>query len=120
MVCSVDERYYRDEARKLADLARDYLRLIGETWEGREMVRRYLRWPDLEPLPAIVTHRRVLERLHAMVDFLCQLEGLLGLPEDGWMIEKRRDGVIYFIPPTEEQKHGRPEYGWHWEHRAAA
>lgn len=111
-VCGVDFDYYRSEARQLESLARDYMGLIGETMAGRYALRR-LRLPDEKPLPWIVTHRRIIERLHQMVDFLCQLEVLVGLPNDGWMIEKRRAGVIVFVPPTEKQ-HDRHEYGWHW------
>ncbi|MFB0827746.1 hypothetical protein ACEU07_20940 [Chromobacterium violaceum] len=117
-VCRVDFDYYREEAKKLGELCRDYLNFIGETMEGRYALHR-LRFPDYAPLPQIVTHRKVLERLHLMVDFLCRLEVLMDCPDDGWMIERRKAGVIVFVPPT-EKRHDRPEYGWHWQRRAAA
>lgn len=112
-VCGVDFDYYIDQAGKLAQLCRDYLNVLTETDEGRYLISE-LRLPDCTPLSWVITHRRILQRLHSMVDFLCRLEVLLGCPEDGWMIEKRRAGVIVFIPPT-EVKYSRPEYGWHWD-----
>lgn len=117
-VCGVDFDYYREEARQLAGLARDYVNFLEETMEGRYALHN-LRFRDDPPLSWTITHRRIIERLHQMVDFLCQLEVLAGLPDDGWMIEKRRAGVIVFVPPTEKQ-HDRPEYGWHWQRGGTA
>lgn len=116
-VCGVDFDYYRDQARQLGQLCRDYLNCLAETDEGRYVLHG-IRLPAADPLPWVITHRGILTRLHTMVDFLCQLEAALGCPDDGWMSERRRAGVICFVPPT-EKKHDRPEYGWHWQRAAA-
>ncbi len=99
--CAVDVLYYKREARKLAQLARDYIAFIGETEEGR-CAMRAMRLPDFEPLSYGCTHRETIERLYSMVDFLCRLEAIAGCPDDGYMTEKRRNGELFFMPPTIE------------------
>jgi hypothetical protein len=99
--CAIDVLYYKQEARQLAQLARDYLAFIGETEEGRGAIRA-MQLPDFAPLSYSCTHRQMLERLYSMADFLCRLDAIAGCPDDGYMIEKRRNGELFFMPPTIE------------------
>lgn len=101
-----DWDFYHSEIRRLIERMNKYTAIISMTLEGRYLLSRF-KAPVLAPLSiSKVTHRQFIERLHIMIDVLCEIEALAGLQENGFYNEQRRNGSILFIPPS-ENKHER-------------
>lgn len=99
-----DFSFYRDEARKLAQLASDYWVMFQKSPEGRAMLQG-VKVPN-NPMPVIGTHRQILEWLYGRADFIAQLEYRAGFDAtDGHMAAQIWNDQLQFIPPTEEYRH---------------
>ena len=99
--CIADWDFYRDEWRKLAQLATDYLSAFRQSPEGRVRLDGFV-IPELGHLNRIgTTHRRVIERLYWLADIVAQLEYRAGFDQtDGYLAAQIWSGKPLFIPPT--------------------
>lgn len=103
VICGQDWDYYRDQAQDLIRITNEVVVMLAQTMEGRDQLSRVKipKFPHLKLIDRI-THRQHIERLWGMIDVICQIEALAGCPEDGYYIEQRRDGLIWFIPPSQQ------------------
>lgn len=99
-----DWNYYRDEARKLAQLATDYWAMFQQSPEGRALLAG-VKVPN-DPMPVNGTHRQILTWLYGRADFIVQLEYRAGFDStDGHLAAQIWNSQLTFIPPTKEYQH---------------
>lgn len=113
-VCQVDFDYYREEAKKLAALASDYMQMFMRSIEGRAMIES-MPLPPNDPIPQVTNHRGIIEWLYRRADFVAQLEYRAGFDNtDGHIAAQIWNGQLLFIPPTiAAMREGKKQYAAH-------
>lgn len=99
-----DWYFYHEKGTRLAEAIKASIAFMSKTPESRAKLAR-VKFSDMPPISvAKVTHREFIERLHQMIDVLCQIETVAGCTEkNGYYLTRRSNGEIFFIPPSENK-----------------